>query len=282
MRIAFLLRRPADPGTRSIIPEVVPLLAGRGVDVDVIYPEEELTDLTALRPEYDLYVLKSRTDVTLSVAGALDAAGAAILNPYPVAAACRDKVVASQLLRRAAVPLPEAYVAGHLDQLAPLLDAGPLIVKPYRGSQGRGVRVVRSPDDLSPGSPERAPVFAQRYYEPQGRDRKIYRIGDRIFGVKRVWPARTYEEKLGEPFRVDGELRELALRLGSALGITLYGFDVVLTNSGPYVVDFSPFPGFKGVPEAASLVAEYVHDAAARAVSGRPLLATDVLDPVPA
>jgi ribosomal protein S6--L-glutamate ligase len=282
MRIAFFLKRQPDPRTSPILPEVVRLLAARGADVDVIHPEEGVTDLTALRPEYDLYVLKSRTDTALSIAGALHGAGAAILNPYPVAAACRDKVVASQLLRAAGVPLPETYVAGHADQLAPLLEGGPLILKPYRGSQGRGVRVVLTADQLAGDSQDGGPVFAQRYYELRGRDRKIYRIGDRIFGVKRVWPARTYEEKLGEPFRVDGDVREIALRLGSALGLTLYGFDVVSTDRGPYVVDFSPFPGFKGVPDAAALLADYVCEAAERVVNGRPLLASEAHDPLPA
>jgi ribosomal protein S6--L-glutamate ligase len=282
MRIAFFLRRHRDPAVSPIIPEVVHRLAGRGVDGDAIYPEEDVTDLGALRPEHDLYVLKSRTETTLSIAGALDAAGAVILNPYRVAVACRNKVVASQLLRAAGVPLPEAYVAGHLDQLRPLLETGPLVVKPYRGSQGRGVRLVRTPDELVAESHGEGPVFAQRYYEPVGRDRKIYRIGDQIFGVKRVWPARTYEEKLGEAFPVDAELRDLALRLGAALGITLYGFDVVQTEQGPYVVDFSPFPGFKGVPDAAALLADYIYDAAARVVDGRALVAAGTPEPLPA
>jgi ribosomal protein S6--L-glutamate ligase len=282
MRIAFFLNRHRDPAASPIMPEVVQLLARRGAEVDVVYPAEETVELTGLDPEYDLYVLKSRTDVSLSIAGALDAAGAAILNPYAVAAACRDKVVASRLLRTAGVPLPEAYVAGSVDQLAPLLDGGALVVKPHRGSQGRGVRVVRSPAELGDDSRDGGPVFAQRYYEPQGRDRKIYRIGDRIFGVRRVWPAHTLEQKLGEPFEPNDELHDIALRLGSALGITLYGFDVVFTDDGPKVVDFSPFPGFKGVPDAAALLADYVYEAAARVVNGEPLLAIDAPHPVPA
>jgi glutathione synthase/RimK-type ligase-like ATP-grasp enzyme len=282
MRIAFLVKPRGETGTHSVVPEVSRILAHRGLEVDLIDPEARVTDLTALRPEYDLYVLKARTNTTLSIAGALHEAGAAILNPYPVAAACRDKVVASQLLRAARVPVPETYVAGHLDQLAPLLEWGPIVVKPYRGSQGRGVRVVRRVDEVAGDSRDEGPVFAQRYHEPTGRDRKVYRIGDRIFGVERVWPARTQEEKRGEPFVVDNEIRELALRLGGALGITLYGFDVVLTADGPYVVDFSPFPGFKGVPDAAALLADYIHDVAARVVNGGALLATEAHDPVPA
>jgi ribosomal protein S6--L-glutamate ligase len=249
----------------SAFHDVLPLLASRGLEVDVVYPEEEPTDLTALRPVHDLYVLKSRTQASLSLAGALHLAGAAILNPYPVAAACRDKVIASQLLRGAGVPVPETYVAGEARRLAPLLETGPLILKPHRGSRGEGVRVVRTPDEFGDDGANGGPVFAQRYREPRGPDWKIYRIGRRLFGVKRVWPPRTLEDKLGEPFTVRGDLREMALRLGSALGIALYGFDVVPTDDGPFVVDFSPFPGFKGVPDAPALLAEYIHDAARRA-----------------
>jgi ribosomal protein S6--L-glutamate ligase len=280
MRIAFFVKPRGESGAHSVVREVLRILTGRGLDVDLIDPEARVIDLTALRLEYDLYVLKARTDTTLSVAGALHAAGARILNPYPVAAACRDKVVGSRLLLAAGVPVPETYVAGRLDQLAPLLESGALVVKPYRGSQGRGVRIVRTIADLEGDSHDGGPVFAQRYYEPRGLDRKVYRIGAAIFGVERVWPARTYEEKVGQPLAVDDEIRELALRLGDAFGITLYGFDVVPTDDGPYVVDFSPFPGFKGVPDAAALLADYVEEVAARVVKGSPMLAAEAREPL--
>jgi ribosomal protein S6--L-glutamate ligase len=279
MRIAFFLKPEGERSAHSVIPEVGRLLSLRGTDVSFI-DSTAVTDLTKLRPEFDLYVLKARTTTTLSIAGALHEAGAAILNPYPVSAACRDKIVASQLLREADVPLPETYVAGAPEQLRPLLDNGPLVVKPHRGSQGRGVRIVREASDLAAVG-DRGPVFAQRYHEPIGPDRKVYRIGERIFGVERVWPPRTYEDKLGRPFPVPPEIRRLALRLGAALGITLYGFDVVMTRDGPLVVDFSPFPGFKGVPYAAALLADYIHHAAVQATEGELLLVKGVPESVP-
>ena len=82
------------------MPDVVRRLGDRGARVDTIYPEEMLTDLGSLEISHDLYVLKSKTVTTLSIAGALHAAGAAILNPYPVSSACRDEIVLSRVLRR--------------------------------------------------------------------------------------------------------------------------------------------------------------------------------------
>jgi ribosomal protein S6--L-glutamate ligase len=225
-------------------------------------------DLGKVTVERDLYVLKSGTDLALSLAGALDAAGAAVLNPYAVAAAMRDKVITTRVLQRAGVPVPETFVTARPQQLAPLLDQGPLIVKPYRGSQGRGIHLVWDTDELDNVPPNDGPVFAQRYQKPEGPDRKIYCIGGQLFGVLRRWPARTYEEKLGEPFTLGSELREIALRCGRAFGIELFGIDVVESEGRAYVVDASSFPGFKGVPDVVLRLADYILMAARRARHG--------------
>jgi ribosomal protein S6--L-glutamate ligase len=267
MRVGLILVRHPVERESPIMPEVVRLLSERGVDVDRLYPDDEVADLGSLQVEHDLYVLKSGTETALGLAGALHACGASILNPYPVAAACRDKVVTTQVLRAAEVPLPDSYVAARPEQLEPLLEQGPLVVKPSRGSQGRGVRVVSTASELADVEAGGPPLLAQRYKEPKGRDRKLYRIGEQIFGVKRTWPARTYQDKLGEPFPVSEELREIVWRCGIALGIDLYGVDVIESDR-PYVVDMSSFPGFKGVPDAAALLAEYIYEAGRRALEG--------------
>jgi ribosomal protein S6--L-glutamate ligase len=251
--VAFLLTRHQSQRLSPIMPDVVRRLGDRGARVETIYPEEMLTDLGSLDVAHDLYVLKSKTDTTLSLAGALHAAGAAILNPYPVSTACRDKIVLSAVLRAAGVPQPETWVATDPTQLGPLLDAGPIVVKPYRGSQGRGVHLVRTPDDVASAGDGERPFFVQRYHQPHGRDRKLYRIGAQVFGVT---------------FEVGAALREIVLRCGAAFGIDLYGLDVLEADDGPYVVDFSSFPGFKGVPDADRLLADYIWEAAVRAAAG--------------
>ncbi|MFQ5776778.1 MAG: RimK family alpha-L-glutamate ligase [Terriglobia bacterium] len=265
------------------MPEVVRLLSEWGAKVDVLYMEEQFIDLGKIRPEYDLYILKAKTDLAFSIAGALHAAGAAILNPYPVSAVLRDKITTFQILQAAGVPTPETYVTAHPDQLSPLLDQGPLVVKPYRGSQGKGVRVIWDIDELNDLPYDREPIFAQRYYEPQGRDRKMYCIGGQVLGVKRVWPARSYEEKLGEAFPITSELRQIALACGRAFGIDLYGLDIIIDSNGkPYVVDVSSFPGFKGVPDAALRLADYIYAVAQRVLRGEPWLPTPERVEVPA
>jgi len=60
------------------------------------------------------------------------------------------------------------------------------------------------------------PILAQRYMKPDGLDYKIFNIGGQLFGIKRVWPLRTYEDKVGELFTLTPELEDIALRCGQA------------------------------------------------------------------
>lgn len=262
MRVAFIMLSHPRSRVSPIMPEVIGLLEQWGVEAGLIHPEEQLIDLSRVGVDHDIYVLKSGTELALSLAGALDALGATILNPYPITARCRDKIVATRILQAAEVPIPETYLSVHPAQLAPLLDAGPLVVKPHRGSRGRGVQVVWDADELHDVGGSDGPVFAQRYLEPAGRDRKLYCIGGQVFGVKRVWPVRSYADKLGEPFSVTPELRQIVLRCARAFGMELFGLDIILSGGRPYVVDINPFPGFKGVPQAALRLADYIYSAA--------------------
>ena len=269
-RIGFLV--PSySPQSTSHMPTVMRALSDAGVVVDVIHPVKQMLELSDVRVEHDLYVLKKTSRLALSIAGALHAQGAVIVNPYPVSVALRDKIITSRILQSAGVPTPDTYVASRPERLESLLDGGPLVVKPYQGSDGFGIRVVRSVAELAAVPAGKDPVFAQRYHPPQGRDRKMYVIGGRVFGVKKVFPARTDAEKHGEPFTPTAELREIVVRCGQAFGIDLYSIDIIESEGKPYVVDMCSIPGCRGVPDGPSHLASYLYAAAERAARGQPL-----------
>jgi len=273
LRIGFLLPQYSRH-SKSYMPFVLQALADTGAVVDVVHPVE-LADLSKVRVEHDLYVLRKMSGLALSLAGALHKLGAAILNPYPVSAALRDKIITFRVLQAAGVPTPATYVASQPDRLAPLLEAGPLVIKPYQGAGGHHVHVVRTAGDLAAAPHNRRePVFAQRYHPPQGRDRKLYVIGDQVFGVKKVFPRRTEAEKQGEPFTPSPELRDIALHCGRAFRIDLYGVDIIESEGRPYVVDLTSIPGYKGVPDAPQLLARHIHAVALRVARGDRLMSS--------
>src|SRR5437879_11353343 len=109
MKIGMVMLRHPPTRKSPIMPEVVRLLVDWGVTVEVIYPEERVTDLANVKPEHDLYVLKSGSELALSLSAALHATGANILNPYPVAAALRDAAAATRIVVPAAAAYPHTH-----------------------------------------------------------------------------------------------------------------------------------------------------------------------------
>jgi ribosomal protein S6--L-glutamate ligase len=262
MRVGIIL----DWANPNIL-EMIQLLSNRGVILDLIYPEKQLIDLSTVSVKNDLYLLKSGTDAAMSLAGALHALRAATLNPYPTVSLLRNKIIVMRVLQEAGVPVPQTFMANQTDDLVPLLDSGPLIIKPYRGSRGAGINIIYDPTGLV-DLPVDGPILAQRYMKPDGLDYKIFNIGGQLFGVRRAWPLRRYQDKLGEPFKLTPELEDIALRCGQAFGIDLFGMDVVFSNGAPYVVDVNKFGSYMGVPDAGCLLADYIYSSCQRVLNG--------------
>src|SRR6266576_2382335 len=65
LRIGFLFKRPYRAGFVSIFPKAMQALAEAGVVVDVIACNERLIDLSTVRVEHDLYVLRQIYGVDL-------------------------------------------------------------------------------------------------------------------------------------------------------------------------------------------------------------------------
>ena len=121
-----------------------------------------------------------------------------------------------------------------------------------------GHRVVWDPEDLAESTLPGQQWLVQRLEQTASRDRKIYRIGDEVFCVERVWPPTSYEDKLGRLVELPPAVEAVARACGDALGIDVYGVDVIEHQGEPYVVDLSSFPGFKGVPDAGRRLGAHV------------------------
>jgi ribosomal protein S6--L-glutamate ligase len=273
MRLFFLLAGRVPPVPSPILVEVFERLRRKGFDVDGAIADEFLIRPDGLLPEHDLYLLKSHTELSLSVAGVLHAQGARLLNPYVPCITTQDKIVASRHLSAAGVPTPRSWVVCDYRQLVDVVATTPLVVKPHRGHRGTGISVVRSKADLLALSEPDQPMLIQEYVEGTGEDLKLYVVGDEVFGVRKPFSPTSFTEP-GRPCRVDA-FREIAIRAGEALGLGLFGVDVIEASQGPYVVDVNYFPGYKGVPYVAPLIADYIADYA----SGERVLPPPRLDP---
>jgi ribosomal protein S6--L-glutamate ligase len=81
--------------------------------------------------------------------------------------------------------------------------------------------------------------------------------GERAFATKKPFSASSFSVP-GRPVPVSSEVGDIAMRVGRAFGLGLYGMDFIETASGPRVVDVNYFPGYKGCRGAPEAVADYI------------------------
>jgi ribosomal protein S6--L-glutamate ligase len=267
MRLRFLLARRDPPVPSEIVLAAQDLLRRRGFCVEEVIPEEALLAVDAPPDDDVLWLHKSYSELALQVAGALHAGGARLLNPYRATAALRSKIVAAQVLAAAGVPAPRTWAVGDPRALGPLLARSPLVVKPAAGWRGQGVSFVRTAAALAALPPFEAPMVAQELVDGPGEDLRLYVAGERVFATRKPFSGGSYAVA-GRPAPVTPRLEELALRVGAAFGLALFGLDLVEGSAGPVVVDVNHFPGYKGCPGAAEAVAHVI----AAAATGRAAL----------
>jgi ribosomal protein S6--L-glutamate ligase len=213
----------------------------------------------------DVVLLKSRSPEARRVARTAEAAGSLVVNPPAATAATLDRAATADALAAAAVPAPRSWSYPALRDLATAATdlPWPLVVKSRTSSKNDLVRLVRGADDLAELLPERGeePVVAQEFAANDGFDIKVWVIGADL-SVARRRSALDSVDKSSDEHLDPADLPEGWLRAargaGAALGLQLYGVDLLISGDGPMVVDVNPFPGFRGAREPAESLLRFL------------------------
>lgn len=268
--VYVLMDRDSQLNSNTTMSEVFETLATRGFVVDFGIAEEVVTQPDTLKADHDLYIIKSNTELSLSLAGVMHSQGACMINPYLGCITAKDKIVTSRLLRSAGIPAPSSWVTGRLMLLRDIVMKTPVVIKPHRGHRGGGVRLIRNMDELIAVPQPRSPVLIQEFIESKSEELKVYVVRDEVFAVRRqplplgFYPLEEQPSQPGRPCSVSPEVREISVRCGQVLGLGLYGLDIVEGSDGPKVVDVNAFPSYRGVPTAAPPIANYIAKIASR------------------
>lgn len=113
-------------------------------------------------------------------------------------------------------------------------------------------------------------LYIQNFIKCDGFDRKVYVVGDKIYGIKRENPIYIFlrekpetidvESLEREPFDLSEEIKQLARLLSNKLNLDIFGFDLVkpTDRQGYYLIDLNDFPGFKGIENIDHIIANYI------------------------
>jgi ribosomal protein S6--L-glutamate ligase len=181
-----------------------------------------------------------------------------------------DRAATAQALDRAGVPAPRTWYFPALRDLAAVGAElpWPLVVKSRTSSRRDLVRLVTSRTELVELLPEwgEEPVAAQEFAANDGFDIKVWVIGADLSAARRR-SALESTDKSSDEFLDPADLPEdwtrAARDAGAALGLQLYGVDLLITGGRPVVVDVNPFPGFRGARGPADSLLRFLSTVAA-------------------
>lgn len=234
---------------------VVDALTSRGIDVRTIVAETSSASLCLPTWTRDLSVVlpRGRSTALMGLLRCAEQAGVPVVNRAAAIECVVDKAGMAATLAAAGVPTPASWL-GSPAQLARRDDLPfPLVLKPVRGDNARGLAVVHSRQDLLATRWPEPVALAQRFHRGDGFDVKVYVAGERTWAVRRPSPIEedgspSTDKDPGEPVAVTPPLAWLAVACSRLFGLRLFGVDCVLTPGGqPLVVEVNDFPNYRGL-----------------------------------
>jgi RimK family alpha-L-glutamate ligase len=223
----------------------------------------------------------------LGILHALRENGVLVWNDARAIERCVDKSMTSFLLARAGIPTPATWAVESKDAASAIVRResarGPLVLKPLFGSQGRGLKLIRSEDDLPDPDAVAGVYYLQRFIGVEGadgfRDFRLLVSRGRVVAAMARQAASwiTNVKQGGRPMAVvaGNELNELAVRAAAAVGADFAGVDILYDAGGhPTVLEVNSMPAWSGLQKvtrtriAAILAGDLIAALATRAQRG--------------
>jgi [lysine-biosynthesis-protein LysW]--L-2-aminoadipate ligase len=197
----------------------------------------------------------------------LEGAGVKVINSSAVAETCSNKLLTSIALANAGVPTPRTLLAltSEAAEVAAEQLGYPLVMKPFTGSWGRMVTVVRDRATLQSliefkeelaNPQEQHMYYLQEYVRRPPRDIRAIVAGDNIVAcVHRVapkgeWRTNVARGAVSKSFKPDSGLKEIILRAAEAVGGGILGVDAMEPDSGYLVHEVNNTVEFRGAQSA--------------------------------
>jgi ribosomal protein S6--L-glutamate ligase len=206
----------------------------------------------------------SITGYGLAVVNQFDMMGTAVLNNSVPIARARDKLRALQLLARFGLDIPrtvltrdKSFVPEALKRIGGL----PAIVKLIQGTQGVGVMIASTPDEiqtiLNTFWQLGQEILVQEFIkESKGRDVRAFVVGERVVAAMRrraksgEFRSNLHRGGTGKPVDLPPEYEEAAVMAARVIGLEVAGVDMLESKTGPKIMEVNSSPGLEGIERA--------------------------------
>ncbi len=281
----------------DVIKKIIPLLKNKIKDVDLIFhdPTKNFLDLENISEQFgdaDLFIVKVGSNCSLDLLHFAKLYKIPSLHDIDTVLSYKNKVALDNVLRKVfkeykkelknKFHLPKSWTQSLTDvkkfkEWAPLYI--PFVIKSHyqHDKYMRFNFLVKKIEDIDKFCKMYSnflyyDVYIQEFIETDGIDRKIYVIGDKVFGIKRENPIYMFLRENSDSidvdtierktFEVHEDIIKLAKILSKELNLKIFGFDLIkLINEDQYhLVDLNDFPGLRGIDNIENELANFLID----------------------
>ena len=219
----------------------------------------------------------------LGVLHALRERGVLVWNDARAIERCVDKSMTSFLLSDAGIATPATWTTASYAQALQIVQCetaeGPLVLKPLFGSQGRGLKLIRKPQDLPrPADAAGGVWYLQRFVavERDGfHDFRLLVVQGRVIAAMQRHSSHwiTNVKRGGRPVAavVNDDMNALAIAAATAVGADFAGVDILYgADQRPMVLEVNSMPAWSGLQKVTPIdIAAVFADALAVALAAR-------------
>lgn len=211
----------------------------------------------------------------LGVLHAMRELGVTVWNDARAIERCVDKSTTTFFLQKASVPTPRTFAGVDRTRAEEIVvrlvaEGHRLVEKPLFGAQGKGLRLIASPDDLSPPEDVNGVYYLQEFIpgaQEHFQDWRLFVCAGRVISAMvrhgSSWITNIKQGARAEAAIASQELVDLALRSAASVGADYAGVDIIQAQDGRFLVlEVNSMPAWNGLQRVSrTRISDHVVDA---------------------
>ncbi len=140
----------------------------------------------------------------------------------------------------------------------------PVVVKLLGGAGGKGVMLIKTPEELSPviETMDRLKqiVAVEEFIKNPGEDHRLFVVGDEVAVAEKRKATKEGEFRAniavgGKPisYKPKKEETEIAIKAAETVGLEICGVDILEGKDGFYLIEINDGPGLKGISKVSKI-----------------------------
>jgi len=221
---------------------------------------EDVSGIDAVIPRVGTYAV----EYGLAIAQQFELMGIPVVNGAHAIGMAKNKLACLQLLVKNGIAVPPTATMrfpAHLVDVIGEMGGPPVVLKLLRGTQGAGVILAES-NEAAESMMDTVwslgeDILVQKFIaESRGRDIRVLVIGGEVVAAMRRiakdgdFRSNIHRGGIGLRVELSPEVRDLALRAASIVGLDVAGVDILESKEGPLVLEVNSSPGFQGLEDA--------------------------------